>query len=100
MRSQEVIRKAIKAVKTLAGDHPAVEEFLSGDIGLRALIRQGEERLKEQVASNDKVVTIIEACQTLASVLIEVDANSLSEAESRALERTHRVLESVIPSQG
>ena len=98
MRSQEGIRKAIKAVKTVAGDHPAVEEFLSGDIGLRALIRQGEERLQEQVASNDKVVTIIEACQTLASLLIEVDANSLSEAECRALERTHRVLESVIPS--
>ena len=98
MRSQEGIRKATKAVKTIAGDHPAVEEFLSGDIGLRALIRQSEERLKEKEASNDKVVTIIEACQTLASLLIQVDANSLSEAETKALERTHRVLESVISS--
>ena len=86
------VAHSLKAVKTLAGDHPAVEEFLSGDIGLRALIRQGEERLQEQVASNDKVVTIIEACRTLASLLTEVDANSLSEAECRALERTHRVL--------
>ena len=33
-----------------------------------------------------------------ATILIEVDANSLSEAECRALERTHRVLESVISS--
>ena len=98
MRSQEGIRKAIKAVKSLPGDHAAVNEFLSGDIGLRALIRQGEERADEQEASDERDVTIIEACQTLASLLIQVDANSLSEGEYKALERTQRVLESVISS--
>ena len=98
MRSQEGIRKAIKAVKSLPEDHAAVDEFLSGDIALRTLIRQGEERSEEQESSEERDVTIIEACQTLASLLIQVDANSLSEGEYRALERTHRVLESVIPS--
>ena len=98
MRSQEGIRKAIKAVKSLPENHAAVDEFLAGDIGLRTLIRQGEERSEEQESSDERDVTIIEACQTLASLLIQVDANSLSEGEYRALERTQRVLESVIPS--
>ena len=100
MRSQEGIRKAIKAVKALPGDHTAVEEFLSGDIGLRALIRQGEESSGEQGSSDERDITLVEACQTLAALLIKVDADSLSDEEHRALERTHRVLESVIPSQG
>ena len=100
MRSQEGIRKAIKAVKALSGNHPAVEEFLSGEIGLRTLIRQGEEHSDEPEPPDARDVTIIEACQTLASLLIEVDADCLSEGEYRALERTHRVLESVIPSLG
>ena len=98
MRSQEGIRKAIKAVKVLPGNHAAVEEFLSGDIGLRALIRQGEERVEEQESSDERDITLVKACQTLAALLIKVDANSLSEEEDRALERTHRVLESVISS--
>ena len=97
MRSQEGIRRAVKAVKVLPRNHAAVEEFLSGDIGLRALIRQGEERSEQQESAGEKEITLIEACQTLAALLIEVDANSLSEGEFRALERTHRVLESVIP---
>ena len=99
MRSQEGIRKAIKAVRMLPEDHVAVQEFLSGDLGLRALIRQGEER-EEQASSDAEAFTLVQACQSLAALLIKVDANSLSDEEYRALERTHRVLESVIPSQG
>ena len=98
MRSQEGIRKAIKAVKGLPANHAAVGEFLSGDTDLRALIRQGEE-FSEENESSDKI-SIVEACQSLTALLIKVDANSLSEEESRALERTQTVLESVISSQG
>ena len=100
MRSQEGIRKGIKAVKSLPENHAAVEEFLSGDIGLSALIRQGEESSMEQKAADKRDLTLVDACQSLAALLITVDANSLSEEEHRALERTHWVLESVIPSQG
>ena len=100
MRSQEGIRKAIKAVKALPGNHAAVEEFLSGDIGLRALIRQSEECSEEEKPPTERNPSIMEACQALAALLIGIDASGLSEVEHRALERTRWVLESVIPSQG
>ena len=98
MRSQEGIRKVTKFAKELPENSPHIRRFMNGEIGVRNL--QDLAETVENAAEEDNVHavsdSIVSACQSLAVLLIDLDAESLGEGERRALERTLRVLQSVI----
>lgn len=92
-RSQEAIRQVAHALKVLPGDDSVVLEFFKkekkySDLPMRTgkPVREGEES------------TLLEACQALTKLLLNVDSDALTSKERRALERTEAVLKQVLGS--
>lgn len=91
-RSQEAIRQVAHALKELPEEDPAVTDFFK----------------KEKVYSELPFLTgkrgnaggpsLTVACQTLISILLDVDADSLTATELRTLQRTDTVLHEVLGS--
>ena len=85
---------ASKAVKEhLPEDSGAIESFLDNEISLADLVAQGQDHFVKTQGSE-----VVKACKEFTNYLIDLDAESLSDSDRAALERTFKVLEVVVPS--
>jgi len=89
-RSQEAIRRVAQTLDSMPEDDPAVSEFFVKEKSYSELPKVDGTRKRSGSSQ------IIEACQDLARVLLDADAESLTQAERRALERTDAVLDKVL----
>ena len=93
-RAQEGIRMASKAVKEhLPEDSGAIESFLDNETSLADLVAQGQDHFVKTEGSK-----VVKACKEFTSYLVDLDAESLSDSDRAALQRTFKVLEVVVPS--
>jgi hypothetical protein len=87
-RSQEAIRRVAQALDELPSDDSRIAEFFLNERPFTEL---------ELGSTKPKTgLDIIAACRALMNLLVDVDADSLTNAEVRALERTESVLNKVI----
>ena len=89
-RSQEAIRNVAQTFETISSDDPAVFEFISKEKSYSELpaVPTGGQDAGEAM--------ILRACKQLTSLLIDLEADSLTASAKRALVRTDAVLDKVL----
>jgi ParB-like chromosome segregation protein Spo0J len=90
-RSQEAIRRVAQALDHLPPDDSKISDFFANERSYTDLDGSG-------VESSGKS-PLVEACRSLTKILVDVDIDSLTSAELRALERTESVLNKVLDSR-
>ena len=91
-RSQQAIREVVRALKVLPENDPKIKDYLRHELDWRVLQPYGEEPAHPP--------DLLKACEQLTSLLLTLDADSLTDPERRALTRTRAVLNEVLGQAG
>ena len=92
-RSQDALRRVAKTLDEAREDDPLIADFFSNERPLKDLLGVPAEA---KTSSGPSKSPVIEACRSLAGLLMDLDTESLTRAELRALERTESVLNKVL----
>jgi ParB-like chromosome segregation protein Spo0J len=82
-RSQDTIRDARRLLKKLPEDHPVVRQFLKGTMRFTEFKAEAEPDMEASFGRD-----VVSVCKALNAQLTEIDTDSLTAVERRALRRT------------
>jgi hypothetical protein len=95
-RAQDTLRKVKEALSSAPEDDPGIGDYFLQEKPSAELIAKFHDK---QTATKSKPPSILEACKTLMALLVDVDVDSLTRAELRALDRTASVLGNVLAAR-